>query len=252
MTDTQETPAPGTVKYPALKTALGFIIGGSLIAYVAGLAIDQHNGIDSLFDNPRALNDENIRTALARHVTRFPCVSIAPVNTQHLAIRRDDLMRANSVDDLFPITLRSTGSITFNTSPIVNLRHLAFYGLLSENRTAGGLAFSLTDEGRRMLAVYEYADNMGTVRKTIGLCAGRGAVGRITDYSIPPDSGRQITRVQFSWIVAEPYGRYGTITGAAQLPGSWSDAIPQERGTATAVLELTNNGWQVRQVGRAR
>ena len=225
-------------------------------ALMAGLALTL-----SSCGDPNELTEDRIADILSEKVRLNPCMeflhpallgAMGGVIVNGAEVHMRDFLQSN---DPFPITIRVGGF-----DEVFSSRYQEFEaaGLLTskvEGEPSTGFggrvehrSYDLTDLGRSMYQTVEQEGRSGSpAGKNALFCAGKGQVAEIVNF-VTPAEGENATRVSFRWNTVDDKGNaISTLPDqpwAGISPGR-GRSLPQLEGEDTAMLTLTNNGWEV-------
>lgn len=226
------------------------------LVLIAGLAI----ALSSCGD-PNELTEDRIADILSEKVRLNPCMeflhpsllgAMGGVMINGAEVRMRDFLQNN---EPFPITIRVGGF-----DEVFSSRYQEFEaaGLLTskiEGEPSTGFggrvehrSYNLTDLGRSLYQTVEQKDRSGSpAGKKALFCAGKGHVAEIVNFVIPAE-GANTTRVAYRWNTIDDKGNEISALPdqpwAGISPGRGS-SLPKLEGEDTAMLTLTNNGWEV-------
>ncbi|MGH6651422.1 MAG: hypothetical protein ACREB7_09860 [Sphingopyxis sp.] len=208
--------------------------------------------------DPNALTEDRISEIIADEVRLNPCIQFfgdgplfAEAHVNGARVEMADFLKAN---EPFPVTVAIGG---FDNVTAPRFQEFEAAGLLAsklegeQTGTMGGPVqyrrYDLTERGRALYQLGEKREFRDRpARKNPLFCAGKGQVAEIVNFVIPAE-GQNTTQVTIRWNTVDDKGN---VIDA--LPGDpWSkigsyrsDRLPLE-GEGSAMLTLTNNGWEL-------
>lgn len=228
--------------------------GGGMRCILAGAALC----LVSACSDPNELTESRISEIVTEHVRLNPCIQfygelprLAQAIVNGAEVEMQDFLRSN---EPFPVTIRVGG---FDNFIAPRFQEFEAAGLLTsrmESRQTGMLGgpielrtYDLTDLGRSLYQVREerlLPDQ--PAHKNPLFCAGRGQVTEVVNFVVPAE-GSNTTRVTFQWNTVDDNGNI--VSAPPENPWSRIGSFRSDRltleGQGTAMLTLTNNGWEV-------
>ncbi len=183
------------------------------------------------------LSEGNVEDILSSSIDGISCVQVDVLANG---------MKSSDLNQTFDVWMPRGENAQF-------LERLTSAGLVQREGVQGySVYYRITQKALPFFRIMKYQKPLGGTSDVLAICGGNEAVESVNNFTLPSEGGSQITKVEFTWKVV-PNDNMISEEWASLFPGSatFSNFLPLEfAGDGVAELELTNNGWMVKNVKR--